>query len=205
MTPGDAARELPLFPLRAALFPDGLLELKIFEARYLDLMSRCLRERTPFGVVGLKAGREGKGAEAVELFDVGTTAELIDVDDTAAGILHVRCRGATRFSLGATRTQADGLWLGVATPLDADPVVAPSPSQAEIVKNLESAIAALAAQDVRPFLEPHRFDEAGWVANRWCEILPLPLEARQRLLAMTDPLARLDVVDSLMRVKADDH
>ncbi len=202
--PADAD-ELPLFPLRMVLFPDGLLELKIFEARYLDLMSRCMRRAEPFGVVCLKGGREVKGAEGVELCEVGTTADLVDVDSAAAGILLVRCRGGHRFTLGATRQQSDGLWLGAATAIDADPVVAPSAAHADIVKSLAEAIAALAAQGAQPFLEPHRFDDAGWVANRWCEILPLPLEAKQRLMTLADPLARLEIVDSLMRVRHDAH
>ena len=205
MTLGDAAGELPLFPLRSVLFPDGLLELKIFEARYLDLMSRCMREQRPFGVVGLRQGGEVKGAESVELCTIGTTAELLEVDSASAGILLVRCRGGTRFALGATRQQADGLWIGAVTAIENEPVVAPSASQADIVKSLVEAIAALAAQDAHPFLEPHRFDDAGWVANRWCEILPLPVDAKQRLLTMKDPLARLDIVDSLLRVRSDDH
>ena len=205
MTPPGAGAELPLFPLRSVLFPDGLLELKIFEARYLDLMSRCMREHSPFGVVCLKHGREVKGAEGVELCDVGTTAELIDVDSASAGILLVRCRGGSRFRLGATRQEPDGLWVGQASAIEGEAAVAPSPSQADIVKNLVEAIAALAAQGARPFLEPYRFDDAGWVADRWCEILPLPVEAKQRLLTLMDPLARLDVVDSLMRIKRDDH
>ena len=205
MTLGDGAVELPLFPLRSVLFPDGLLELKIFEARYLDLMSRCMREQRPFGVVGLRKGGEVKGADSVELCDVGTTADLIDVDSASAGILLVRCRGGTRFALGATRQQPDGLWIGAVTEIENEAAVAPSSSQADIVKSLVEAIAALAAQGAHPFLEPHRFDDAGWVANRWCEILPLPVDAKQKLLTMVDPLSRLDVVDSLMRVKSDDH
>jgi Lon protease-like protein len=197
--------ELPLFPLRTVLFPDGTLELKIFEARYLDLMSRCMRHGQPFGVVCLRSGRELKGAEGVELHEVGTTADLVEVDSATAGILLVRCRGGTRFALGAKRQEADGLWLGAATAIAADPRVAPAPAHAEIVKALVDAIAALAAQGARPFFEPHRFDDAGWVANRWCEILPLPLEAKQHLLTLADPLARLDVVDSLMRAPSDAH
>ena len=115
--------EQPLFPLRTVLFPDGLLELKIFEARYLDLMSRCLRERAPFGVVALRAGSEARGAagEPVQLYEVGTLAELIDVDSAQAGILLVRCRGTRRFVVGATRQERDGLWLADTTPIDDDP------------------------------------------------------------------------------------
>jgi hypothetical protein len=197
------ADEQPLFPLRTVLFPDGLLELKIFEARYLDLMSRCLRESMPFGVVALRAGREARSGagDTVQLYDVGTLAELIEVDSAQAGILLVRCRGTRRFAVGTTRQERDGLWLAETTPIAADPAVAPSPSHASVVKSLAEAIATLAAEGAEPFLVPHRLDDAGWVANRWCEILPLPLEAKQRLLTLGDPLARLEVVDSLMRVR----
>lgn len=195
--------EQALFPLHTVLFPDGLLELKIFEARYLDLISRCLREQRPFGVVALRAGREARSAagEAVQLFEFGTLAELIDVDSAQAGILLVRCRGRQRFAVGATRQASDGLWLGETTPIDDDPVAAPAARHANIVRSLAEAIASLAAQGAQPFLAPHRLDDAGWVANRWCEILPLPVEAKHRLMTMSDPIARLDVVDSLMQVR----
>ena len=198
--------ELALFPLRTVLFPDGLLELKIFEARYLDLMSRCMREQAPFGVVALRSGSEARSAgDAVDLYEVGTLAELIEVDSAQAGILLVRCRGAMRFKVGAKRQERDGLWLATTEPIAADPLVSPGAGHANVVKSLADAIAALAAQGAHPFLEPHRLDSAGWVANRWCEILPLPLEVRQRLMTLADPLARLEVVDSLMRVQNEKH
>jgi len=194
--------ELPLFPLRTVLFPDGLLELRIFEARYLDLVSRCLRERAPFGVVALRAGSEARTAgDSVQLYEAGTLAELIDVDSAEAGILAVRCRGGERFKLsGTARQERDGLWVAPTEPIAADRVVAPATGHADVVQTLADAIAAFAAQGTRPFLEPHRLDSAGWVANRWCEMLELPLEARQRLLTL-DPLARLDLIASLLRVR----
>ena len=120
---------LPLFPLQTVLFPEGLLELKIFETRYLDLMARCMREQAPFGVVALRSGAEtaarGAAGAPVALFDVGTLAELIEVDSPETNILLIRCRGGQRFRLGATRQEADGLWVGAAQPLGDDPVVAP--------------------------------------------------------------------------------
>ncbi|MEP7300286.1 MAG: LON peptidase substrate-binding domain-containing protein [Caldimonas sp.] len=200
----DAA--LPLFPLQTVLFPDGLLELKIFEARYLDLMARCMRQQRPFGVVALKTGREARVSdEAVAMHDAGTLAELIEVDSAQTNILLVRCRGTQRFALGATRQAADGLWLGDATGLDSDPEIAPGASHANVVKSLADAVAALSTQGARPFLEPHRFASAGWVANRWCELLPLPVDARHRLLTLADPVARLDIVDSLLRTRHSTH
>ena len=200
------ARELPLFPLSAVLFPDGLLELRIFEVRYLDMMTKCMREKTPFGVVCLKSGDEAKRSdEALQLHDIGTLAELIDVDSAGTNLLNVRCRGTHRFVLGKTYQRSDGLWIGEASDVGDDPVVAPARSHAAIVKSLADAVESLAAQGAKPFLEPLRFDDAGWVANRWCDILPLPLEVKQRLMTLADPVERLDIVDSLMQTRQDTH
>ena len=195
--------ELPLFPLRTVLFPDGLLELKIFEARYLDLVSRCLRAQAPFGVVALRSGGEARTSEGepVELYEVGTLAELVEVDAPQPGILFVRCRGGARFALRRTRQERDGLWLGEIDPVAADVEIAPSPGQEGLVRRLTDAVAALAAHGSAPFLEPHRFDSAGWVANRWCEILDLPLDMRQRSMTLADPRTRLDVVASFLRAR----
>ncbi|MEP6739613.1 MAG: LON peptidase substrate-binding domain-containing protein [Caldimonas sp.] len=198
--------ELPLFPLRTVLFPDGLLELKIFEARYLDLMSRCMREQLPFGVVALKSGTEARVSDdPVELYDAGTLAELIEVDSAQAGILLVRARGTRRFTLGATRQRSDGLWVGRASELAPDEIVAPGLAHGNVVKSLVDAVATLTAQGAEPFLKPHRFDSAGWVANRWCEILPVPLEGKQRLMTFANPLGRLGVIDTFMRSQQTTH
>jgi Lon protease-like protein len=195
-----AATELPLFPLQTVLFPGGLLALKVFEARYLDLIGSCLRERRPFGVVALKQGREVRGGqERVALEGVGTVAELIDVDSAQHGILQVRCRGTTRFALGATRQQADGLWLATVTDIADDEIAAPAQAMLETVRGLSRAIGSLKAQGVQPFLEPYRFDEVAWVANRWCEILPIPLAAKQKLMELPDAAVRLRLVDEFLR------
>ena len=58
--------ELPLFPLRTVLFPDGLLELKIFEARYLDLMTRCMLGKEACQILEAFAQRCAPPAEGVE-------------------------------------------------------------------------------------------------------------------------------------------
>ncbi|MEP7100730.1 MAG: LON peptidase substrate-binding domain-containing protein [Burkholderiales bacterium] len=187
--------ELPLFPLQAVLFPGGLLGLKVFEVRYLDLVTGCLRDRTPFGVVALRA--EAPGFEAI-----GTLAETIDADSERPGILQVRCRGAQRFRIESSRQQADGLWLARTRPLVADDPLAPAEALLGTVRALATTIATLKSKkNEAPFLQPYRFDDAGWVANRWCEILPIPRAAKQKLMELTDPMVRLQLVDEFLRSK----
>ena len=128
-------------------------------------------------------------------------AELITIDSDQPGILQVRCRGGARFRVIDSRQRADGLWLAHTEPMPDDAVLAPPAAQAATVRGLAEAIAALKAQGVEPFLEPYRFDDAGWVANRWCEILPISTAAKQRLMELPDPAVRLQLVDEFLRNK----
>jgi uncharacterized protein len=193
---------LPLFPLQVVLFPGGLLGLKVFEARYLDLVTRCLRAQQPFGVVCLRQGGEVGGRSGVQLEPVGTLARIDDVDSEQAGILRVRCTGGSRFRLRESPTQQpDGLWTAGVEAVDDDPAELPAPAMLATVTALAQAIAKLKAQDSLPFLEPYRLDDAGWVANRWCEILPIPLAAKQKLMALESPSLRLKIVDEYLRGK----
>jgi uncharacterized protein len=194
--------ELALFPLQTVLFPGGLLGLKVFETRYLDMVSDCLRSGRSFCVVALRKGREAKVSdEAVAFETVGTQARILDVDSAQAGILTVRCVGAQRHTLTAARQQSDGLWLAQASEIPDDEVVAPPPAMLETVRGLANAIASLKGQGSEPFLEPYAFDNAGWVANRWCEILPISKAAKQKLMELPDALVRLQLVDDFLRGK----
>lgn len=199
----NATGELPLFPLRTVLFPGGLLNLRVFEARYLDLMGTCLRSSQPFGVVALRNGSEVRSGhdDEVKLEDTGTLAELIDIDSASAGILQVRCRGTHRFTRGTTMQRGGGLWVTLPTLIADDEVQLPDTQHQATVRGLANAIVTLKAQGSEPFLEPHLFDQAGWVANRWCEILPISLAAKQKLMELPDPQLRLQLVDEFLRNK----
>jgi uncharacterized protein len=193
---------LPLFPLQAVLFPGGLLSLKVFEARYLDLMAACLREQQPFGVVALRKGSEVRdGKVRVEFESTGVLAQLLDVDSAQPGILNVRCKGTSRFAIASSQQREDGLWLAQCKALPDDAVMRPSRALRDSVQALANAIVTLEAQGSSPFLQPYELDNAGWVANRWCEILPIPLAAKQKLMELPDAAVRLKVVDEFLRSK----
>lgn len=195
---------LPLFPLRTVLFPGGRLALKVFEARYLDLVSRCLRQSQAFGVISLSQGAEAgpQQAERVRIESVGVLAGIDTVDGEQAGILKVTCTGLQRFRLlGAPSQAADGLWSAPAEPMADDAPEPPPPDLQASAEALARAVERLKVQghDVVP--APLRLDDAGWVANRWCELLPVSLAAKQKLMALEDPVIRLSLVDGYLRDK----
>lgn len=187
---------MPLFPLRSVLFPGGKLALKVFEARYLDLVSECLRRQQPFGVVCLLQGTEVRTGHGDASFEsTGVLARLDEVDSDQAGLLLVRCTGTQRFVLeGPATRQSDGLWTASITLLPDDDHQQPTADVQATVQALASAIGTLKTQGSTPFYEPYQLDDAGWVANRWCEILPIARAAKQKLMELQDPAVRLQLV-----------
>jgi Lon protease-like protein len=99
--------ELPLFPLKTVLLPGNTLPLKIFEARYIDLIANCMRESKPFGVVLIYDGQETDNQ--VEIFSMGTSARVTDWQNRADGLLGITAQGQQRFRVLSKRTINNGL------------------------------------------------------------------------------------------------
>jgi Lon protease-like protein len=193
--------DLPLFPLQSVLFPGGRLSMKIFEVRYLDLMSRCLRDDIDFGVVCLKQGSEVRQpGENVSFERVGVLARLRSADADGPGVLKVLCEGGRRFEFNTAQERADGLWVAPqATVLPPDEALRPAPRFQATVDALIRTLPVVDARSPGQVGPQRRFDDAGWVANRWCELLPIPLAARQQLMALQDAQMRLELVDRFLR------
>ncbi|MGB7480178.1 MAG: LON peptidase substrate-binding domain-containing protein [Burkholderiaceae bacterium] len=200
--PADAPW-LPLFPLHAVLFPDGLLALKIFETRYIDMIGACMKTAAPFGVVLIRSGQETGAAAEPE--SVGCLAHISDWDMRSDGILTVRARGGLRFRIIEQRTFSQRLEARI----ELLPEPAPQPVSAAhascastlrlVIEDIDRKGAADEPGYQSPFARPLRLDDAGWVADRWCEILPIPPRARQKLLELDDPGSRLEIVDRYLR------
>jgi uncharacterized protein len=190
--------EIPLFPLNTVLFPGGPLPLRIFEPRYLDMISRCLKHGHGFGVVLIRAGREAGGP--ARSFTVGTMASIVDWDQGADGLLAVTAHGQGRFRLREARLQADGLNLGTVEFLAPEPAMPIEECHARLARLLETVIA-----DLGPLYDaiPKAYDDASWVGYRLAELLPLALPDKQALLELEDARARLEsllpVVEAMQR------
>ena len=141
MTP----HELPLFPLRTVLFPGGLLPLKVFEQRYIDMTKACMKERTPFGVVMITAGDEVATRGGTPTFaGFGTLATITNWDMPELGILHIATAGVSRFSVRAHRVQPDKLVVAEVVDVPNEPRV-PLPEDAQPLARLLEMIAARVA------------------------------------------------------------
>lgn len=176
--------ELPLFPLETVLLPGGLLALRVFETRYVDMVARCLRGSNRFGVVAIREGREVGTATT---YDVGTAAEIVDWHQEGPGLLGIRAVGREEFRLVESRREPDGLYVGRVAwlaPLDSAPLPAEQVFLADLLRK------ALASSPLYRGTATH-FDDATWVAARLIELLPIALARKQELLETRDSSERL--------------
>jgi len=202
---------LPLFPLGTVLYPGGLLPLQIFEVRYLDMIGKCHKTGAPFGVVALTQGSEvrkpengsGSGGFATEVFHtIGTLATITSFSVPQPGLMVIRCSGAQRFEISNREKLRHGLWIADVTRLDADQTVCVPEDLRGAANALGKLIKALQERavpaDQMPLEPPYLLDDCGWVANRWCELLPMPVDLKQRLMELDNPLVRLELVSDIL-------
>jgi Lon protease-like protein len=184
--------DIPLFLLNTVLHSGGRLSLRVFEPRYMDMVKDSLRSNTPFGVCLIAQGEEVASADAgaAEPHAVGTLATIADWDMPQLGILNIVVHGGQRFRILTQHVQDNQLVRATVERLP-DPSVKPIPGDyARLVPMLRALLEALE----EPPPQPHRFYDAAWVADRWAEMLPLPMDRRQEILALDDGVARLDAI-----------
>jgi len=184
---------IPLFPLNTVLFPEGLLPLRIFEPRYLDMVSGCLKSSCGFGICLIESGNEI--GNAAKTFQVGTLARITDWHQRHDGLLGITVIGEQRFRILSTEVQSDQL----------------TRAQVELIDNEHSTELPAEYLPIADFLRqlikqvPHlfssvtlKYSDATWVGSRLAELLPIALTQKQYLLQLHEPIQRLERMRQLM-------
>lgn len=189
----SAPLEIPLFPLQTVLFPGGPMPLRIFEPRYVDMISRCLKSGVGFGVLLIRSGEDTGPAH---MHEFGTVATIVDWDQLSDGTLGVVVLGGARFVVRSTRRQDDGLNLGVVDLLEPEPAVPLQDRYRDMARLLEGVF-----EDLGPHYRhvTPDFGDAGWVGCRLAELLPIELEQKQHCLELFDPVKRLEYLEPLLK------
>jgi Lon protease-like protein len=184
---------IPLFPLNTVLFPGGPLPLRIFEPRYLDMISQCLKDDSDFGVILILSGSEIGDAK---LASVGTLGRIIDWYQGSDGILGVTAMGVRRYRIDAVNRQENGLYLGDVEFVASEPRV-PLPEDYKPMASLLEVV----VDDLGKLYQgvEKDYEDATWVGRRFAEILPISNEQKQHCLELSDPLERLEFVRPLLR------
>jgi len=198
----SSLRKIPLFPLGTVLFPDGVIALKIFEARYLDMIKQCLREKTEFGIVSIIKDQYGNADNLSSSFSkIGTLAQIEDFDPVQPALYMTKSFGTQRFKLLSSAQETNGLWVGEVELLENDPVTPIPQEHLGVAELLEEIISVIQREDLlgdAPFKKPFKVDDCGWVSNRLAELLPISLAQKNHLLAQTNPRIRLDLITEII-------
>ena len=189
------------------------MPLRIFEVRYLDMISRCHKAGAPFGVVALSEGSEvrridpsaatGNGFAHEAFHSVGTLAHIEHLERPQPGLMLIHCRGAQSFHIRASRQLPHGLWTADVELHTPEASIAVPNDLQNTRDALERLLSNLLhkepdARQNLPLQPPYRWNDSGWVANRWLELLPVPTELKQRLMTVESPVLRLELVADLL-------
>jgi len=195
--PQDTA-EIPLFPLRTVLFSGGQLPLKIFEARYTAMVSRCLKADIGFGVVLLRKGsdtRVGPNSDQPDFFDVGTEARIVDFNQLNDGLLGIVATGGRKFRVLRTWEQSDLLMMGEVAYLPDEPAAQLGDEHEGLVDILQELVQHPMVKRLQLDID---FEDARSVGWRLAELLPIEPEIKQSLLQLHLPAERLSELSRLV-------
>jgi Lon protease-like protein len=196
----NVVNDLAIFPLSTILFPGGVLPLRVFEMRYMDMVRECMKEDRPFGVCQISHGHETGLPAGHE--EVGCLASITQWDMEQLGLLHLRVCGVKRFRILDRYVEKNALIRANVALLDDDPEV-PVPPDLNCCRDLvKRLVAQLEQEEPRPdrrlVTRPYSYDSASWIGNRLCEFLPIPPKAKQRLMELDEPLTRLYLVKQFL-------
>ena len=183
----------PIFPLRTMLFPDSRLPLRIFEPRYIDMVSKCMKDSLEFGVI---LSRESNDPKMFETYNIGTMAKIIDWEQGNDGLLGITTIGTNKFKLLGMNKQEDGLNIGDVEIIEREGDFKPTENFSNLVSLLKAIL-----DDINLYNDDEKkFESASWVSFRFAEILPLKLEDKQKCLEIDDPIIRLNYLEPLIRM-----
>ena len=184
---------VPIFPLQTILFPGSKLPLRIFEPRYLDMISHCMRSNTEFGIV---LSRKVPQPGMLETYAIGTLATIIDWNQGEDGLLGITTLGTNKFELLSMTKQEDELNLGEIKIIEKEEDFKAPPNFDNMISLLEAIL-----EDINLYHEREKyFESASWASFRFAEILPLKIEDKQKCLEFKDPILRLRFLEPLIKL-----
>ena len=191
-------RDMPLFPLGVVLFEGARLPLRIFEPRYLDMISERMRAGAPFGIVLMRSGvdaRAGDDAPQPEIFEVGTEARVVDFNALEGGLLGIVVEGGGKFRVHRTWAQDDQLLCGSVEVLAAEPEGALSEADQPLIDVLKALLKHPMVEKLGLEVD---FGDAGAVSRQLAGLLPVEPEIKQSLLQLGSPKERLNELRRLV-------
>lgn len=178
--------KLPLFPLKSVIFPDGAISLKVFEARYLDMLSQCEKNGDGFGICLISEGNEV--GVAPQIFSMGTLVQITFWEHRKDGLLGVSVKGKQKFRVIKKYVRNNELVVADVELLDLETEQLLPEQYQSMVTVLKKIFSALQ----HPYITlEKKYDDSSWVGSRLSELLPISALKKQQLLELSEPMGRL--------------
>jgi hypothetical protein len=187
-------KQIAIFPLHSVLFPGGALPLRIFESRYLDMISQCMRNGDNFGICLISEGSEV--GNAPQIHPIGTLAEISYFQQLKDGCLGITVRGLQRFRILSSEVRTNQLTVAEVELLPKEEPL-PLPDDYQFMVEL---LQKIFEQLGHPFISlPKHYDNASWVGARMTELLPIKRDQKQEMLEICDPQQRLERLVEILK------
>jgi len=181
----------PLLPLNAIVCPQGRIPLQIFEPRYLDMVSDCLKHDRGFVAVLLR-DEGSRDSLSSSFYKTGTLVKMVDFGKSAQeGVINITVEGLSKVQVSDIERQDDGLWLATINKLSAE-------KYTDLPKEFDDLKVVLQALVEHPFVKDLNMDidfhDSRQIAWRLTELLPLGNHQKQSLYEMPDSLSKLATI-----------
>ena len=186
-------KNAPIFPLRSIVLPGGLFPLRIFERRYLDMVTTCIKNNEGFCISLVK--KEEPDLYVKDVFEYGSWVEITDWNKLQDGLLGITVEGKNIVKISNTSLDKENLLRGTIKKLDLEKeylipqkYLVLSKFYKKIYPNLKNFIN----------FKEERFADASWIGYRLTELLPIELELKADLISTTDAIERLEKINQIM-------
>ena len=197
MSANVSRNRIPIFPLHTVLFPGGPLPLRVFEPRYTDMISQCLKSGHGFGVCLIREGDETGSATKTQTHEIGTVAQIEDWHMRREdGLLGIEVIGDKKIITRNLNIESNKLLTAEVEYLPDEPLLEVPPEYMNLVDLLEERLSQLGKRYVKTEL---KFQDASWVGYRLAEVLPLRLSQKQYFLQLEEPMQRLEHLSDVLQ------
>ena len=179
--------KVAVFPLPLVLFPEGFLPLRIFEARYLDMVADCLKNKKKFAIIPVSV--EGQ----METSITATTAEIVSWDHGDSGTLNIIVKGISKVNVTELSTTENGLGIAkIKTILDEDTSIG------ENFRYFHDIIRELSNHDLPESFEG-ALNSSIFTAYRVAEFLELNIEEKLTILKERKGEQKISALEKILK------
>tara|TARA_B100000586_G_scaffold148328_1_gene107741 strand:- start:1236 stop:1856 length:621 start_codon:yes stop_codon:yes gene_type:complete len=184
---------IPIFPLKSIVLPGGLFPLRIFERRYIDMITECMKEEEGFCIALTKT--EEPNLYVTDIYEYGSFVKITDWGQLNDGLLSITVEGKNIVKILKSNLNDSGLLNGTIEHLESEKEYMIPQKYLTLSKFYKKIYPGI--KNFINFKE-ERYADASWIGFRLTECLPLDLPTKANLISINNAIDRLEVIDTII-------